>query len=423
MLEKKGVLLILDGLGDRPVAQLGGQTPLEAARTPVLDDLITSGLCGLVHHIAPGIPVGTQTGCGLLMGLAPSDVGKLSRGLVQAVGVGIHLIPGDVAIRCNFATLDWRGQHAKIIDRRAGRISNGTNELVEALNAQAQIDDVAFMAKASTQHRVSLVLRGPGLSDAISNTDPGSGRSDEGLLFSQALDAGNRAAVRTASLVNAYLEKSHAMLQHHPVNKKREASGQLPANGLITRGAGKMGKMKNLLHLHEIKTAVISGEGTLHGLGRLFNFDVISRPEFTATIATDLPGKVAATLDALKDHDLVMLHIKGPDICAHDCDPIGKKDFIEKIDAALEPLRALPIVIGVTGDHSTDSTGGSHTGDPVPSFITSAHSRKDAIRAFGETNCINGGLGQISPTAFLCSLLDQMNRIHNFRPQDFDYYT
>ncbi len=422
MFETKGLLLILDGLGDRPVGQLGGKTPLEAADTPVMDRLAATGLCGLVYHIAPGIPVGTQTGSGLLLGLAPADIGKLSRGLVQAVGAGIALQPNDIAIRCNFATLERANESFKILDRRAGRISSDTEQLAEALNACSVIDEVRFFARASTQHRVSLVLRGEGLSEAISNTDPGSGRKKHGLLKSTALNPGDHAAVRTAALLNAFLEKSHATLKDHPVNKMREARGLLPANGLITRGAGRMEALNNMLHLLKIKTAVISGEGTLHGLGHLFKFDVFLNPKFTATVDTDLQGKVATAIQALEDHDLVILHVKGPDVCSHDCDPIGKKEFIEVLDEALIPLATMDLVFGITADHSTDSNTGRHTGDPVPSLISSQRGRKDVVHSFSESSCSNGGFGQISATSFLCSLLDQMNRMHNFRSNEFDYF-
>lgn len=422
MFSKKGVLLILDGLGDRPVAALNGQTPLEAAHTPVMDQLTANGLAGLVTHLAPGVPVGTQTGSGLLLGLAPTDVGLLSRGLVQAVGVGLDLKPGDIALRSNFATLDWGPTGVAIVDRRAGRISKDTTALADAVNNMHIADNIRIRVKSSTQHRAAIVIQGEGLSDAITDTDPGSGESAVGLQTCQALDAQNGAALRTAYFVNTFIRKSYEILKHHPVNKEREQQGLLPANGLITRGAGRVKSLRNIISYLGIKTAVISGEGTLNGLAHLFGFDFIRRPTFTATTETDLEGKMDATIKALESVDLAILHIKGPDLCAHDRNPLAKRDFIEAIDAAMAPVLAIDAIVGITADHSTDSTTGRHTGDPVPSLISGSLVRKDTTSLFGESHCMRGGLGQLSPTSFLCTLLDQMNRMHNFRSHEYEYF-
>ena len=423
MFYKKGVLLILDGLGDRPVPLLGRKTPLEAAKTPILDRLSESGMTGFVTHILPGVPVGTQTGSGLLLGLAPADVGKLSRGLVQAIGAGITLKEGDVALRCNFATLRWGKNGVEIVDRRAGRISAETDVLAQALGTVFIEEEVEIFVKASTQHRVALVIRGRGLGAAISNTDPGSGNEAQGLLRCRPIESRVAANVRTAEIVNTFLEKAHVVLRDHPVNRVRESRGLLPANGLITRGAGRLEMLNNLLQHLQIRTMVVSGEGTLHGLGKLFGFDVDVRPGFTATTNTDLEGKVSAAIEALNDHDLVVLHVKAPDVCAHDRDPIRKKTIIEAIDAAIKPLAKMDLVIGVTADHSTDSTTGRHTGDPVPSLIYSADGRKDEVEVFGESACLHGGLRLITPMGFLCTMLDQMNRTQNFNPWEYNFFS
>ena len=119
----KGLLIILDGLGDRPQPQLEGRTPLEAARTPHLDALVSAGLCGLVDPLQPGLPVDTHTGSGILMGLAPESARRLARGPVEAAGVGFSVRPGEVALRCNFASVESTGERWHVLDRRAGRIA------------------------------------------------------------------------------------------------------------------------------------------------------------------------------------------------------------------------------------------------------------------------------------------------------------
>lgn len=418
----KGLLVILDGLGDRPVPALSQLTPLEAARTPVLDELVKRGMAGLVTHVLPGIPVGTQLGSGLLLGLSPSDANGLSRGMVQAIGAGAAMREGDVALRGNFASVRWDRGRGEIVDRRAGRIIEGTAQLVAAVDGITIDDGVTATVKPSTAHRVAVVLHGEGLSDAVSNTDPGSGNAKAGILVSHALERENEAAIRTARLVNTFVEKTYDILDAHPLNEQRRAEGLFPANVIITRGAGHLRSIKNVLQHLGIRTAVVSGEETLHGLGRLFGFDVILRPEFTADVHTDLRGKVSAVLKTLATHDLVVLHIKGPDVCAHDQDPLGKKAFIEAIDSALEPLLEQSLVIGITADHSTDSTTGRHTGDPVPALISGRHIRRDRVDEFGESTCYTGGLGMLSPMGFLCTLLDQMNQLKNVSSKSLRYF-
>jgi len=418
----KGLLIILDGLGDRPVPALGWQTPLGAARAPNFDRLAMAGITGLIHPLAPGVPVGTQVGVGLLFGVARADLPGLSRGPIEAAGVGMVLRDGDVTFRCNFATLHPNGDGFAIIDRRAGRISCGADELAEALSGMDLGDGVSTRFCASTQHRGVLLLRGEGLSDAVTDTDPGAGHCDDGLLVCRARMSTDSLATRTAGLVNAFLRRSNEVLSDHPVNVRREQNGLLPANGILTRGSGRIAPLRNLIKHLGLRTAVIAEEGTILGLGRLFGFDVLNEPGFTALPDTDLDAMVAATGQAIKDHDLVFLHIKGSDTLAHDRNPAGKKAFIEKIDAALAPLLDGDLVIGITGDHTTDSNVGRHTGDPVPALLHAPLGRLDSVAAFSESACMSGGLGHISSTAFLCTLLDHMDAMHNHRAYEYIYY-
>jgi 2,3-bisphosphoglycerate-independent phosphoglycerate mutase len=150
----------------------------------------------------------------------------------------------------------------------------------------------------------------------------------------------------------------------------------------------------------------------------LFGFRVVSQPNFSALPHTDLDGKLAATMAELESQDLVFLHIKGPDISSHDRDPMGKKAAIERIDEIIGRLPRGDLVIGITGDHSTDSCTGRHCGDPVPGLIMAPHGRRDAVSAFGESCCMNGGLGRVTATSFLVGMLDAMGAIGNFRPSD-----
>lgn len=420
--QRKGIMFILDGLGDRPVAELKGKTPLEAAHTPNLDRFLAKGMGGLVDPLLPGVPVDTHIGTAVLMGVSPRDASRISRGPVEAVGIKMPLSPGDIAIRCNFATLQQKKGRIRILDRRAGRLPE---EVSQELCLVLQDIDVGGGIIGSlwpaTQHRAVLRLSGPDLSSAITDSDPmGSGLRT--LLTSVAHDQENTKAVRTAEALNLFIQIAHQRLSEHPLNRKRKKSGRLAANGIITRGAGRMDKVQNLLQYLGLRTMVIAGESTIFGLARLLGHATRKHSSFTALPDTDVDKKITACVRALHDHDMVYVHVKAPDICAHDMDPLGKKRFLERFDKALARLKAAEAVIAFTADHSTDSNTGSHCGDPVPSILYSPAGRRDQCRKFGEYQCCQGGLGRIPAAAFLASMLDNMGCLHYYKPEDEKYY-
>ncbi len=416
-MQHKGLMIILDGVGDRPVATFEGATPLEAANIPALDRLASNGLCGQIDLLIPGFPVSTHTGTSVLLGLPPKGAYRLSRGPVEATGVGLSIQPGEVALRCNFATVEPDDEGLRIIDRRAGRIREGTQELVAELQDVPLGYGISATLRPATQHRVVLRLSGPDLSAAISDTDPGSDEPSR-VLTSSPLKEDDDAASKTADALNRFIREAFERLRDHPVNRQRQVDGLLPANGIISRGAGMIRNVDSLITHLGVKTAVVTGERTVLGLGRLFNFTVLSDPRFTSLMDTDLEAKVATAQTALESHDLVFLHIKGTDICAHDQNPLAKKALLERIDTALVPLLNQDLVIGVSGDHSTACNTGKHTGDPVPSILYAPQGRRDHCQSYGETACMQGGLGRISGHTFLLSLLDNMGCLGNYKPTD-----
>lgn len=422
MTRLKGLMIVLDGLGDRPTAELSGKTSLEAASTPTLDKLAAAGQSGFVSALDPWVPVGTQTGMGMLMGLAKADAHLLTRGPVEAAGSGLALEPGDVAIRCNLATLSRNGTGFDLIDRRAGRISEEVDELLRPLDGLDLGDGIKVRAVPSTHHRAVAALVGEGLSEAVTDTDPGAGREGIGVLQCAPRD-GSSAAARTADAVNRLVITAHEIMSDHPVNRRRKGDGLHPANGLITRGAGMVFSARNLLRHLGLRTTVVTGEGTVVGLARLFGFDVITDPKFDASPDTDVGGKLRAAVSGLESHDFAVVHIKAPDVLAHDGNSVGKARFLERFDAELSRISLDQMVVGVTGDHSTDSNSGRHTGDPVPAVIRAPHGRTDACTTFSETGCLGGALGSLSATSFLCCLLDLMNWTHIHKAHEHYFYS
>jgi 2,3-bisphosphoglycerate-independent phosphoglycerate mutase len=163
----KCLLVVCDGMADRPIKELGGKTPLEKANTPNLDSIAKNGVSGIVDTIAPGIRPGSDTAHLAILGYDPLK-NYTGRGPFEAAGVGIEVQPGDIALRCNFATVD---ENEVVLDRRAGRIGEGTEELAQAIN-DLKIPGVEIKFKESTKHRGALVLRGEGLSHQVSDSDP-----------------------------------------------------------------------------------------------------------------------------------------------------------------------------------------------------------------------------------------------------------
>ena len=419
---KKGIMFILDGLGDRPTEILKGKTPLEAAETPHMDKLLTKGLGGMVDPLIPGVPVDTHTGTAVLMGVSAHDASQITRGPVEAAGVEMDLEPGDIAFRCNFATLKQKKNGFRIIDRRAGRPDQAdADELSKILHDIDVGEGITASVRSATQHRAVLRLSGPNLSAEVSDTDPMYSNGSN-VFTAESRKMNDLRAWRTAEAVNLFIHIAHLRLSQHPLNKRRKKAGKLEANGLITRGAGMVCELDNLLHFLAIKTAVVAGESTIGGLSRLLGHSFFSHKHFTALPDTHVKEKIHTAIKALADHDMVYVHFKAPDICAHDLDPVGKMKFIERFDRALSTLKLDDLVMAVTADHSTDSNCGEHCGDPVPSLLYAPSCRQDDCKIFEERDCGRGGLGRINANAFLASMLDYMGRMHNYRPEDSKYY-
>jgi len=397
------VLIIVDGLGDRPIPMFGGKTPLEAARTPNLDLLAAAGIHGLVDPIGPGITPNTHSGAGILLGMPPETADDLKRGPVEAAGAGRELQEGEVALRANLASVRPAFGGFVVTDRRAGRISEGTAELSAVLSHVDLGEGVVAEFRSTDQHRGVVVLSGPGLDSEITDTDPGEEEMPAPLLRCQAL---RFSASATAAKVNQFVKAAHELLEDHPVNRARVAAGRPPANGLITRGAGARSTVQNIIKQKGLSAALISGCNTVRGLGTIFGFDVIRDARFTATAETDIDAKIQAALQALESHDLAFVHLKAPDICAHDRRPEAKRHFLERMDKSLAPLLQRSISVALSADHTTDSNSGMHTADPVPSVFYSPRMGPGiAGIKFGEQACRSGTMERTTSGEFLQEVL------------------
>jgi len=407
MRKAKGLMIVQDGVGDRPIYKLGRRTPLEAANTPNMDNLARNAINGLVDPLAPGVRVGTDTGMLALFGYNPLR-SYWGRGPIEAMGINLKLAPQDVALRCNFATVD---DQMRTIDRRAGRIREGTRELASALDGMTVGGDIQVVFKEATEHRAVLVLRGEKLSAEITDTDPGPTHVGEAVLESRPTDPSLRLARRTADAVNEFVRRSHEILKDHPVNQQRIKEGKPPANIVITRGAGCAMRIRSLAERFGLRGACVAGESTVLGVARMAGFNIFTSPRFTANVDTSLEDKARYAVEALKEHDLVVVHIKATDILSHDNKPLEKMHFIERVDEMLGMLLSQcdsGIYTALAGDHSTPCELQEHSADPVPVLIHGEDVLVDNVVAYAERACQKGGMGRITANHFLLCLLDLM---------------
>jgi 2,3-bisphosphoglycerate-independent phosphoglycerate mutase len=399
----KCLLVVCDGMADRPIKALGGKTPLESARTPNMDAIAKAGVCGIVDTIAPGIRPGSDTAHLAILGY-DTLASYTGRGPFEAAGVDMELKPGDIAFRCNFATVDEEGV---VVDRRAGRIGEGTNQLAAAIN-KIKIPGVKFTFKESTGHRGALLLRGDGLSDRVTDSDP----HKDGVRVQQvdALDD-SASAHRTAAALNDFIEETGKVLESHLVNAGRLQQKKNPANILLLRGAGVAPSLIPFQQKYGMKGGCIATVALVRGVGKFCGLEVLG-----ADPSTSIAELGERALMALKEHDFILLNIKAPDDASHDGNVQKKVKIIEEIDGVMASLHDFTEenYLAVLSDHTSSITRKDHCGDPVPIVIVGPEVRTDDVSTFSERQAATGGLCRIRGTDIMNILVDIMNRSEKF---------
>ena len=389
----KALLVILDGVGD-----IGKKTPLSTAKKPTMDRLAKEGVTGLLHPLGRGKVPTSDLAHLALFGYGPEYAP--GRGPFEALGADLKLSEGDIALRCNLATV----RNGKLIDRRAGRNVENAGKIIGAIG-DLKIGDVEAKLTHTTQHRCVLVLRGPFLSSKISDTDPH--KTGVPIRKSRPLDKTDQAK-KTAKALNAFTKQSF-VIGDHPLNKHRK----LPANSVICRGAGTYMKVPTLREKYGISAACVAGGALYRGVAKYVGMDIIHVPGAEASFDTNLLGKAKAVLQSIKKHDLVFLHIKDTDNAGHDGDFQRKTQMIEKVDKMLHIIlpNLTDTFVILTGDHSTPVSLMRHTSDPVPILFHGPSVTPDDNGKFDELSCQDGGLGHVEG-------LDVMPRICDFLGKD-----
>lgn len=413
---KKLLYIILDGVGDLPIKELGGKTPLEAANTPNMDSLASTGRCGYVYTVGEGIAPESDIGVISILGY---DAQKYytGRGPLESYAEGLEVNDGDLAYRVNFATKDINSN--KILDRRVGR--NLTTEEAAALarevNSKVKLSSVPamFEFKNTIGHRGVLVIRRKNgrLSAEVTNTDPAYGK--EGVFgvakakFENVLlrceptpeHRDSEEAKAAANLTNEFIEKSAEVLTESAVNKKRQKEGKLIANLILSRDAGdRLPVFPKLSQLHNRRFGCFVEMPVERGIALLTGMEIVELPLPSGDLKKDYVLRAKKVLSAMKDFDCLYIHIKGPDEPAHDGDFNKKKESIELIDKyffgeIMPKIDMRGTILAVTADHSTPCGLRAHSDDPVPLLVSGGGVKSDALKAFGESESRKGTLGKM----------------------------
>ncbi len=384
----KIAMLIMDGLGGLP-REPGGKTELETACTPNLDRLAKQSMLGLTVPAGPGITVGSGPGHLALFGYDPIQH-EIGRGALEALGVDFELGCDDVAARGNFCTVDENGI---ILDRRAARIpTEATRQLLDELKG-IRIEGIDLFLLPVKEHRFVLIMGGPGLSDALTDTDP-----QRAGVKPLAVEATHPGAEKAARAANCFIEEARWRL-----------AGRYPANMIMLRGFASMPKVPAFQDLYGLHPAAIALHGMYRGVARLAGMEVL-RMDGTA-----IADEFAALENHWQSFDFFYLHVKKTDTCGESGDFDGKVKAIEEVDALLPRLLALnPDVIFVGGDHSSPAVLRSHSWHPVPALLYGRHVRADGIAEFGERVCSRGGLGILPATHIMPLALANAGRITKY---------
>jgi len=424
----KLIYVVVDGMGDLPIRELGNETPLGVAETPNMNHLARNGKTGLMYTVGKGIAPESDVAVISILGYDPFKY-STGRGILEAIGAGMRMKNGDLALRCNFATL---GSGKEIMDRRAGR--DLTTEEAEQLsriineNVKLQSYPVDFEFKNTIGHRAVLVIRSreKTLSSHITNTDPSYSRVGElGVAETKVemvvkkcepLDNSDEARV-SAMLVNEFVEKSQKVLEDHEVNKRRAAEGKLKANLILTRDAGhRLPNFFNINQKYNVRFACLADMPVERGISKLAGMHLVDLAPPSGDLKRDCFLRVKKLLELLGSYDCFYVHIKGPDEPAHDGKFQLKTQMIATIDKhffgkLLPKINLDDCVVCVTADHSTPCKLKAHSDDPVPLLISGNGIRGDKVKKFSEKTCKKGSLGVLEHGSELMpKLMDFLKR-------------
>jgi 2,3-bisphosphoglycerate-independent phosphoglycerate mutase len=365
-----------------------------------------------MYSVGKGVAPESDAAVISLLGYDPFKY-STGRGIIEAVGAGLSVADGDLALRCNFATL---GEGNAIIDRRVGRTltTDEAAELSKAANEKVKLEScpATFKFKNTLGHRAVLVMKSIEgcLSSHITNSDPayamvngiGVATPNVEMVLKKCVPTENtREARNAAGLVNEFIQKTHKLWESHEVNRKRAAKGKLKANVLLTRDAGHLlPKFFNINERYNVNFAALADMHAERGIAQLAGMQATLLPPPSGNIEEDCEVRVKKLLEILPLYDCFYIHLKGPDEPAHDGDCDRKTAIISSIDKnffgkLLQEIALKDYIVCITADHATPCALKVHSDTPVPVLISGGNIKGDKVTKFSETECENGSLGVI----------------------------
>lgn len=389
MPSRKAIIFLGDGMADEPLAQLNGQTPLQAVPTPAMDSIAAQGCCGSLLTLPEGFPTGSEVANMSILG-CDLDSEYSGRGPLEAAGRNVQLAPDDNAFRLNLVTLN----DGTIEDYSGGHLDQeDAEQLIVLLNDRFGSENVRFYPGVS--YRNILVLSGPRYSCRVDTEKPDDHQGDP--IADNLPTPQDSAAAETAEFLSRLIRKAPDVLADAPVNRRLCAESKRPANGVWPWSGGRAGGFHTLHGRYGINSAVISAVDVIVGLGRCLGMDVIDVPGATGYIDTDYEGKADAAIEALRTHDFVYLHVEAIDETSHEGD-LKKKlsaiaDFDRRVVQRVLDAVGPEVTTVVLPDHPVPVTLGKHTRTPIPVAVHFPEHPPDAVLSFDEVACPGGSLG------------------------------
>jgi len=394
-------------VGDLPHPLLRGLTPLEAARTPYLDQLTSNGCLGSVVSVGKGISPQSDIAVFNMLGYDFKDVGYPGRGIIEALGMGMDFKDGDLVLRGNFASIDKQGN---ITDRRAGRIIQHDEALEVCRTLEENLKfthNTIVTLQPSVGHRVIVKFSDPylTLSAKVSNTDPaydridgmGVARDSTSLKIQDCVpEEEGDSAVASAHVINEFSKQVVQILANHPVNNRRAAKGLKPMNAILLRDSGNhLPSIEPISKRYGLEFGSVVDMPVEVGISRITGMHYTTGGDINA-----YEEKARRCIEQIKKWDIVYVHIKGPDEFGHDGDASGKKMSIEQIDnlffgTLIKNVDLSETMLIVSGDHSTPCIRKAHTDDPIPVLFTGGAVEKDESKRFTEKDSLLGSRGSM----------------------------
>ena len=385
----KIVLLVADGLGGLPHPDTG-KSELETAHIPNLDALAGVSACGVTTPVLPGVTPGSGPGHLALFGYDPFKH-QIGRGALEALGIDVELAPGDVAARGNFCTVDGDGL---LLDRRAGRIPTELSAPICERLDRIQLTGVQVDVFPVQDYRFVLRMRGVGLSDAVTETDP----QVTGVIALAAKPL-KPEAQKTAALVNQFVSLAAQLI-----------SEEERANMLLLRGFAQMPSLPPMGEVYRLNPAAIAAYPMYRGLARVAGMKVIPTGRTFA-------DEVDTLRENWDKHDFFFIHYKPADTAGEDGDFDAKVRCLEELDPFIPAIRELePDVLMIAGDHSTPAIMAAHSWHPVPFLLHSKLTRGQGVPTFDEKACALGAIGSIPATSVMVLGLAHAGKMTKFGP-------